>query len=251
MNTHSILRNACLVCLSAMALATGGQAQASIALSGTRMVLQEKQQEASIVVRNGDSPVLIQSWLETNSANDSDDLPFAVTPPVAKMAANGQQLLRVMYAGSGSDLPRGQESVMWLNVQEVPLSTHAENQLQIAVRQRIKVFFRPTGLSGNAAEAPAAVRWSAVRNNRGALLTLSNPSAYHVSFSELSDANGRELPSPGMLAPGQVLELQLGNIAVDATLGFRTINDYGGADAYRVRLSGTNQVSGAAADSKR
>lgn len=251
MNTHSILRNACLVCLSAMSLVAADQAQASIALSGTRMVLQERQQEANIVVRNGDSPVLIQSWLETNSANDADDLPFAVTPPMAKMAANGQQLLRVMHAGSGSSLPRDRESVMWLNVQEVPLNTQAENQLQIAIRQRIKVFFRPTGLSGSAADAPVSVRWSAVPNDQGALLTLSNPSAYHVSFSELTDTNGRELPSPGMLAPGQAIELQLGSVAVDATLGFRTINDYGGADAYRVRLSGASPVSGTLADSKR
>ncbi|MCL7715564.1 fimbrial biogenesis chaperone [Stenotrophomonas mori] len=251
MNTHRILRNACLACLAATAMFHGGQAQASIALSGTRMILQEKRQEATIVVRNSDTPVLVQTWLETHSAGDADDLPFAVTPPLARMPANGQQLLRVMYAGGDNALPAGRESVMWLNVQEVPQAVPGENQLQIAVRQRIKVFFRPTGLSGIAADAPAAVRWSAQGNAKGALLTLSNPTAYHVSFSELADAAGRELPSPGMLAPGQTLTLQVDGIAADAALAFKTINDYGGADAYRLRLSGATEVGGTAESAAR
>lgn len=228
-----------------------GGARASISLNATRVVLSEKQQEATLIVRNGGSPVLIQSWLETNSDGDSDDLPFAITPPLARMPPHGQQLLRVLHAGGASTLPGDRESVMWLNVQEVPQASSGVNQLQFAVRQRIKVFFRPAGLPGDAASAPSEVRWTASRAGGKTHLRLTNPTAYHVNFSELRGADGRLFASPGMLAPGQSSDVSLDDVALDALLSFKVVNDYGGADAYRVQLSGQNDALGSATDVSR
>ncbi|KGD90454.1 phytochrome sensor protein [Achromobacter sp. RTa] len=215
-------------------------AEASISLSSTRLVVQESKQEASISVRNGGSPTLIQAWLDSDASNATDDLPFAVTPPLAKVAPNGQQLMRVLYAGGDSRLPADRESVVWLNVQEIPQSTNQENQLQIAVRQRIKVFFRPASMTGAVADAPGALRWELVQESGRAALQVTNPSMYHVSFSYLGIAGGKELPAPGMIKPGETRMLPADGVGHGSKLAYKIINDFGGIEDYRVEFSGAS-----------
>lgn len=229
-------------CLTLSAALLSSQAQASISLSGTRMILPEKQQEASIIVRNDSSPILVQSWLETNTDHDKAELPFAVTPALVKVAPNGQQVMRVLYAGGDQGLPRDRETVLWLNVQEIPQQGVGENQLQIAIRQRIKLFFRPDGLPGSAEQAPAQLQWSVVNREGASMLEVHNPSAYHVSMSTLRTAKGQDMEDPGMIAPGQTRLLPLGRSGAQDTLQFRAISDYGSADPYEVRLNGQTKV---------
>lgn len=229
-------------CLTLGAALLSGQAQASISLSGTRLILPEKQQEASIVVRNDNSSILVQSWLETNTDHDTDELPFAITPALVKVAPNGQQVMRVLYAGGDQGLPRDRETVLWLNIQEIPQQGPGDNQLQIAIRQRIKLFFRPDGLPGSAEQAPAQLQWSVVNREGAPMLEVHNPSAYHVSMSTLRTAKGQEMEDPGMIAPGQTRLLSLGRSGAQDTLQFRAISDYGSADPYEVRLNGQTKV---------
>lgn len=134
-------------CLGLLGMFLAAPAVAGISLSATRVVFDGAHKEANVTVRNGGQDVLIQSWI------DSDDglnrtVPFAVTPPLARVVAKQQQLLRILYEGTG--LPQDRESVVWLNVQEIPQASEQANTLQLAVRQRIKVFFRPAGLPGDA-----------------------------------------------------------------------------------------------------
>lgn len=224
------------------ALLSAGHAHASISLSGTRLILPEEQQEASIIVRNSDSPILIQSWLETHSENDQAELPFAITPPLAKIAPNGQQVMRVLYAGGDNQLPTDRETVAWLNVQEIPQAVPGDNQLQIAIRQRIKLFFRPANLPGSPAEAPTALQWAITDAMGTPMLRIHNPSAYHVSLSTLDTNKGEKLNNPGMIAPGETRLVPIGRSNFRAILLFRAINDYGSATPYEVQLNGQTEV---------
>ncbi|MGG4603838.1 molecular chaperone [Paenalcaligenes sp. Me131] len=238
-----------LGCLALGTALLGSQVQASISLSGTRLILLEQHQEASIVVRNENSPILVQSWLETNTDHDQAELPFAITPALVKVAPNGQQVMRVLYAGGDQGLPRDKETVLWLNVQEIPQQSPGDNQLQIAIRQRIKLFFRPEGLPGSAAEAPTDLQWSVVNNQGASMLEVYNPSAYHVSMSALYNANGQEMEGVSMIAPGQTRFFPLGRSSSQETLKFLAISDYGSADSYEVRLNGQTKVQARAIDS--
>lgn len=125
------------------------QATASISLSATRVVFDGAHKEANVIVRNGNQEVLVQSWVD---AGDRAQAPFAITPPLARVLPKQEQLLRILYEGQG--LPTDRESVVWLNVQEIPQASTQANTLQLAVRQRIKIFFRPANLPGNALLAP-------------------------------------------------------------------------------------------------
>lgn len=214
-----------------------GTAQASISLSTTRVIFDAKSKEANLIVRNADEKknVLIQSWIESNTPGDQGDLPFAMTPPISKMAPQGQQLIRIMYAGGQNTMPADKESVMWVNVQEIPQAVEGDNTLQLAVRQRIKLFFRPQGLAGSAETAPSKLLWKV----KGDVLEVRNPSAFHVSTSSIDmgeDENFSQVAKSTMIAPGEVVEIPLNKNIQNAMVQFTAINDFGALNKYEVKL---------------
>lgn len=216
-----------------------GQAEAAITLSSTRVIFDGAKKEASVTVRNlGDEELLVQSWLESNNRS-SGAISFAVTPPLAHMAGKSRQVLRVLFQGAG--VPEDKESVFWLNVQEIPKTSSEENVLQLAIRQRIKLFYRPVGLAGKPQDAPAAVTWQIVGQGAGSVVRVKNPTAYHVSFAELQVKGERYVSSPVdsfMVAPGGTKDIPVGGISQVAglTLSIKSINDYGGKDLYSASL---------------
>lgn len=222
------------VLLSAvLAFAFNSSAYADISLSGTRLVFKGDKKEASLTVRNmGSSEILVQSWLEGKDASTS--IPFAITPPLARLDGNGRQILRVLFQGTG--VPTDKESVYWLNVQEIPKVAEGENVLQIAIRQRIKLFYRPSGLQGEVADAPAKLKWQIVGQEKGSQLQVQNTGVFYVSMVDLK-VNGTK-PINLMVAPGETVMVALETTPkAGETLSFKSINDYGAKESYSAILS--------------
>jgi P pilus assembly chaperone PapD len=210
-------------------------AQAGIVINTTRVIYPAEDKEVSFGVHNtGNAEILIQSWLEPGTEQtDPNKLPFVITPAMARLPGDGRQLVRIIYAGT--DMPQDRESVLWLNVQEIPQAT-GENALQVAIRQRMKLFFRPKGINGDAAEAPENLRWSLAAAN---VLQVDNPGPFHVSMVGIAARRGStQLLSKDsqMIAPGQSLQLPLSSPGEGAALSFISINDFGGQVAYHATL---------------
>lgn len=223
-------------CLGLLGLLLATQAAASISLNATRVVFDGDHKEANITVRNGRQDVLVQSWVDMNDASGSR-APFAVTPPLARVFAKEQQLLRILYEGTG--MPTDRESVVWLNVQEIPKASEAENTLQLAIRQRIKVFYRPAGLTGNALQAPAQLEWTLTKHGSQTLLQVKNPTLYHVSMADIK-VQAALVSDSCMIAPGEEKQFPLDAQVTSGPvqLSFFSINDYGAQSPYSATLSG-------------
>ena len=237
-----IWRTTLVMMLSSLAVA-----HASISLSSTRVIFNGGAKEASVTVRNGisDGDILIQSWVESNTPDDEGDLPFAITPPLAKMGSGAQQLVRIIYAGGQNELPNDKESVFWLNVQEIPQTTSDVNTLQLAVRQRIKMFYRPKDLVGSSATAPQELHWFLTEQSGEKVLQIENPSAYHVTITGIkfeSGSNKQVVDDANMLAPGESIEIPAAHMLADGVLQFTTINDYGGTDQYQILMESGKAV---------
>lgn len=232
-----------LLCLGLLGLFVIGQAHAGISLSGTRLVFDGQHKEASITVRNSGEAVLIQSWIDTDNVETSP-VPFAVMPPLVRISGQEQQLLRVIYEGKG--MPSDKESVVWLNVQEIPQASKTQNTLQLAVRQRIKVFFRPAGMKADAYLAPTQILWRLEERAGKTVLRVKNPSVYHVSIADITLESGQLKEKPFdsmMIAPGEQKSFPLKqlNRTKTAKLLFSSINDYGSQDRYTTQLSDTTE----------
>ncbi|AKS09187.1 molecular chaperone [Pseudomonas trivialis] len=222
--------------LGLLGMLMAAQAAASISLNATRIVFDGDHKEANITVRNGNQDVLIQSWVDRNDATGSR-APFAVTPPLARVFAKEQQLLRILYEGAG--MPTDRESVVWLNVQEIPKSSATENTLQLAIRQRIKIFYRPAGLPGSALQAPAQLEWTLTRHGAQTLLNVKNPTLYHVSMADIK-VQAQLASDSTMVAPGEEKQFALNGPAPSGVvqLSFSSINDYGAQNHYTASLAG-------------
>ncbi|WP_431223071.1 fimbrial biogenesis chaperone [Serratia sp. L9] len=73
----------------------------------------------------------------------------------------------------------------------------------MAFRTRVKLFYRPANLSGEANDAPEKLQWSYVAGG----VKVKNPTPFYVSFTEINAITNQKksaLASHGdMLAPGQ------------------------------------------------
>ncbi|MEJ6498280.1 fimbrial biogenesis chaperone [Pseudoalteromonas lipolytica] len=214
---------------------------ANVVISGTRVIYPAQSNEVTLQLENlGKSPSLVQAWIDSGDANqtaDSSDAPFFLTPPVSRVEPGRSQTLRIFF--NGSPLTTTQESLFWLNVLDIPPSPDAStgtdrNYLQIAFRSRIKLFYRPSELSGNAKDAPNSLRWKLIGNS----LQVENPSEYHVTLEGIRTVSGNEevsIEDKGvMIAPREKMEF----IAPKAAerLLFLSVNDFGGRDEHSVRL---------------
>lgn len=211
--------------------------QASVVIAGTRVIYSASDTEVTLKLSNeGAAPALTQIWLDKGDPKASPstiDVPFTLTPPLARIDPGKGQTLRIFY--TGEPLPQDKESVFWLNMLEVPPKAGADtNKLQLAFRTRIKLFFRPKGLNGQADEAPSHIRWSVVQNGGRAVLEAHNPTPYHVTFSALELIGGAKTAKSddgGMVGPGETKTFPLaGEVfqSADAKVRYHAINDFGG-----------------------
>ncbi|WP_340620446.1 fimbrial biogenesis chaperone [Xenorhabdus siamensis] len=198
---------------------------AGVVIGGTRVVYNSDRKEASISISNPETDIsyLIQSWVQ--GENDETKVPFIITPPLFKLTAGNETVLRIVK--TGDNLPNDRESLFWLNVKSIPAIVKSEqNQLQITVKSRFKLFYRPADLTDNASIAYKALKFKV----EGRQLIAENPTPYYVSFSYLSIGNSsknHEIKPAGMIAPfGQLSwDIPINNIN---HVSWKTINDFGG-----------------------
>ncbi|MFC3550752.1 molecular chaperone [Lysobacter cavernae] len=221
-------------------------AHANVVIGGTRVVLPAKDGEVTVRLTNdNERPALVQAWIDRGDPKatpDTVDTPFLVTPPMFRMEPQRDQSLRILY--TREPLPADRESLFWLNVLEIP-SKPAEqgaanqNYLQLALRSRLKLFFRPPGLAGDPFKAPAQLTFRAAAGE----LVVRNPTPYHITLSTLAvtDAGKAYEVETGMVAPFAELRLrvpQLGKpAAAGAAVRFNAINDYGASSPFSATVT--------------
>lgn len=220
------------------------QSQASVVVSGTRVVYPGNEREVTVKLsNNGKSPVLVQSWIDKGdvvAAPEKILVPFILTPPINRINPENSQTLRLSYTGSPA-LPEDKESVYWLNVLEIPPITKdiAPNRIQIAFRTRIKLFYRPAALNDQtkATDAAEKLAWSV----SGGELKATNNTPYFVSLVSVAISNGgRSLSVDGeMISPQSSRGFRMKNEALlrsGTTVSWEYVNDWGAVKTGRVTL---------------
>lgn len=224
-------------------------ANADIVLSGTRVIYNADQKDVTLRMENkGTRPLLVQTWIDTGSENadpSTISVPFTVTPPVSRVDAKRGQTVKIAWTGSQT-LPTDRESVFWFNALEVPpkmsdADAKGKNVLQLAFRTRIKLFYRPTGLVGNASDAPKQLTWHLQSSGGKVVVQAKNSAPFHVSFSGINLLSGgkKYAVEATMIAPKSSSELAvkgLSNVPAGAALEYTAINDFGGAIEGKVKL---------------
>jgi chaperone protein EcpD len=228
------------------------QAAAGVVINGTRVVYPAAKREVTISLQNaGATPSLVQAWLDTGniySKPGDSKVPFVLTPPLFRLDPTKVQSLRLVY--THDPLPQDRESVFWLNVLDIPpraaVNPDLPNQLDLAFKHRMKVFFRPAGLAGSAADAPARLTWKLLsKDGKLTGIQASNPTPYHVSLTQLTaTVAGHPLTiKADMVEPFASRSFDVPDLptAPSATVSveYWFVNDYGG------NVNGTASASAA------
>lgn len=209
-------------------------ASANIIITGTRVIYPAGQKLVNVQLNNEtDRPALMQAWIDdgdelSSPANlSADRVPFIIVPPVARIEANEGQALRIAYTGTKA-LHNDRESLFYLNVLDIPPKPKqneltSNNYLQISLRSRIKLFYRPK-LAMPIEEAYNKLQWSWQKNG----LVIENPTPYYITFSE-AQVNNKPIGYIGMVAPFDKLEVKTKvKLSKGQKLTYSIINDYGG-----------------------
>ena len=230
---------------------------AEVSLNRTRLIIPESRKETNVQVRNeGNYPVLIQSWVDLGESNLAPELivaPLLITAPMFRLEPKGAQLLRILLIDKPDQLPADQESVFWLNVQEIPQENIAKNDekhIQIAFRSRIKIFYRPQKITENPNQLPLQLRFARIEQNGETFLRVQNPTPIHVTLLHVSlgsDADqplATATPTDGMVGPQSFRLIPLNTIRPASTeeisVTYQFIDDYGRPVTWQQRLEGAD-----------
>ncbi len=93
---------------------------------------------------------------------------------------------------NGSRLPQDRESLFWFNLLDIPpepKNGKTDNYLQLAIRSRIKLFYRPAGVAAEKIAAEKALSWALAPTGNG--LRVSNASARYITIDSIT-LNGKK-----------------------------------------------------------
>lgn len=218
----------CLLALS--------NSHAALTVSSTRVVFDSDKQNVSLRVSNPSTkPFAVQTWVNTITDDQTTAVPFIASPPLFRLNAGKEQQVQINRLPHS--LPKDRESLFYFNVQEIPQREASEaNQLNIALRTRIKLFWRPIELTGNPLDSLKDLQWSIQSLDGKPRLIVNNPTPFHVSFIRIElSANGKifSLKDTSMSSPldTQTYELEGFKPTAGMQVTFSIINDFGAFSA--------------------
>ena len=163
----------------------------SIRIMTTRVIINEMDKEKTFTVRNisEKKPTLIQEWISEYAETGmevKDNVPFLITPPIAKINKGKSKVLRIIPVEEMKEqLPKDRESVFWINVLDVPPSEGKpnNNEINLAFRTRVKLFYRPASLQGTTIDAAEKMKVDIIKTSSGYTVKLTNEQPYYISIS--------------------------------------------------------------------
>lgn len=231
--------------LAAVMLLATSTASAGVVLSGTRVIFPAEKREVTVRAANqGDTPSLVQAWIDTGQGKPADAaamaVPFAIRPPIFRIDGGRSQVLRIVH--TGESMPQDRESLYYFSILDVPASQAASDiaspELRLIVRTQLKLFYRPKGLSAHAAShAPKQLQWNLVRDGGGWALQANNPTPYHVAIATI-DAGTKvkaDVAPPFAATTYRLTQAQYN--ALGAKVTFDYINDHGAQHSISATLA--------------
>ncbi|EIR5058076.1 molecular chaperone, partial [Salmonella enterica] len=151
----------------------------------------------SLQIKNKNKfPVLVQTEVINEEGNKNVDF-FLVTPPIFRLDQDDQSRIRVILTNK-SEIPKDKEKMFWLCVKAIPPESNVNllTRVEIVPNECIKLFARPSSLSGLLTSDVPNIRWGHYKNT----VIAKNNTPYYIVFNELI-IGGSELNMPGYLPP--------------------------------------------------
>ncbi|WP_147194234.1 fimbria/pilus periplasmic chaperone [Pantoea sp. MBD-2R] len=169
---------------------------ANVIIHSTRIIYPENEKEIVVSLENkGTKPALVQSWIDdgnTNAKIKQMDVPFIILPPVSRIEPSQGQSLRISY--TGKSLPADRESVFWFNNLDIPPASENKsgNEMQMAFRSRIKLFFRPNAIKGTTSNEAVEMLLVTYPDEKRKKINIQNNSPLYITISSVDILRGEK-----------------------------------------------------------
>lgn len=199
-----------------------GNTAGGLALSDTRLIIEDGRTAAAIVISNTTStPYLTRAWVENSQGVKTEN--WMVSPPISLLLPDQSIRLQVT-ALDPQTLSQDQESVVYLFTHSVPGNDKQDNTLNVAFNSKLKVFYRPKDLPGNMTQAIESLKWTL----KNGVLIAKNESNFNISIVTVGlDKNYKQL-SGFVLAPRESAEFRVEKkYPKKVTVRWAAMDDYG------------------------
>lgn len=229
----------CAVILAIAALASS-PSFAGVMINKTRIIYDANDKSATSTLSNvsGDN-YAVQVWVNGASDRSDEQVPFIATPALFRIAPSEDQIIKIIKLPDNT-LSKDRESVFYFNAQEIPSIKKGQNanKLTIAIRSRIKIFYRPAGLKGKPEDAIEKLSWQRIYRDGKTWLRATNNTPWNISFSEINfvaEGKSTQVKTPEMLTPfsHEDYYLSASPLGQKGNVVFSVINDYGGIKQYQ------------------
>ncbi|MGO0300839.1 fimbrial biogenesis chaperone StcB [Salmonella enterica] len=177
-------------------------AHAGIVIYGTRVIYPAEKKEVVVqLVNQGEQASLVQSWIDDGNTSlppEKIQVPFMLTPPVARVAAESGQQIKIKKMPNS--LPDNKESLFYLNVLDIPPNSQenaGKNVLKFAMQNRIKLIWRPSRIA--AVTKDSFQRIGLFRSNKTVIM--KNDTANWISVTDVKAGNTKINDQTIMLPP--------------------------------------------------
>lgn len=188
-----------------LSLLFSASALAEVSVQGTRVIYPAAQPEVSVALKNeGARASLLQAWVadgDIDQKPEASQAPFILDKPLFRLDAGQSHALRIRSLPTRA--PKDdREHLYWLNVVDVPPreAAAAENTVQLAIRFRMKLLYRPDGV-GVPVDPAAKVMFRQETN--ALMLRNDSPHYFNVAEMTLVSATGERALGSFYLEPGQ------------------------------------------------
>lgn len=212
------------------------QASAAISIDRTRVIMMgdEKSAQINIINHSKKLPYLAQSWLE-NENEEKISSPLTVLPPLQRLEKDTTVQVNITPLPGAIKLPQDRESLFFYNLQEIPPKSEKTNVIQLALRIKIKVFYRPESLKKMADEIWQEKLQFVPGNNE---LKIVNPTPFYIIIPTVSIANKPIAIAGDVITIKPLSEVLLPKASVkNKTMQIQYINDYGSYNKINYRCT--------------
>lgn len=169
--------------------------RANVIINATRIIFPAGSKSVSVqLINKSKEQHLIQTWIDDGRQNEKPEsisTPFMIIPPVVKINGNDGQVLKINHNHQVTELPDDRESVFWLNVLDIPPTPESldtgKNYMQFAIRNRIKLFWRPEKLNFSPRDIPQHL--SIISDSHKACVDNATP--YYLTVIQLMKWDGK------------------------------------------------------------
>lgn len=213
---------------------------ASINVDRTRMIFLEDKDSVSMALsNNAEHPYLAEAWIEDENGDKALN-DFVVIPPIQRIEAKGKNQIKIVKSESNDISSDNEEKLYYLNIKEIPPVSEHKNNMQIALKSKLKVFYRPNSIITKNDQS-----WlnEVTINYKNKIIKIDNPTGYYINIADMIDDKGNVVKGFGynMLKPHSSKEIKLeSKLPTNIKIGY--IDDYGAIRVFKYSYNDKDYV---------